>query len=619
MANSHIDVIEFNQAELKARAAGATGAVRRRVEALIAVAKGQDPREVAERIGAERANVLRWVRAFNDGGYEALSEIRVGRSTAMRSDFDAEKLRKIANDAVLPETKNRLLAIASMYDGMTTAAISVDTGISEAVIRRWRANFNENGPGVKSVVTTAAKLEADLAVTQRTDIKTVADIIGKLTGEQREKAEAILMSAQSMSVARICEALGRPRNWTVSVIRTFNSTGTETLFGVQNRTARAAAGGRSASIELPEGHTVKSLSDAARQVEGRASRDLYALSKVYLYKNRREAAEASGVAEARIGLLLARLQKGGIKAVLEQPAYMELDADKVVQVAQGYKDKKAAAKLFALARVIRGESFEAVAADTGGDKARLRELMNRLVRFGPDGVPDAYHVRAVPEKPKSKTPPPAIPTASKVAKATFSARVRKAVEKEKREAARKSRVPSRYFEGVPAETAPVEVKASSPFVSPSHMEFVKFMASDAGYAGRNLASAMLEYVETGNAEEAARRFGVAESSVHLLSNNLGPTVELYAENRVRTILDEAGITIAKVKRLSRNCPNGWMSKLRSIGYLAERRSLREVSAITNVGMDKLLRWTAEIARGWEAAEERLTTTVQPRRVAGMGR
>jgi transposase len=615
MASSHIDVIEFNQAELQAKASGATAAIRKRAEAVIAISRGQDPREVAERIGAEPGNVLRWVRAFNDGGYEALSEIRVGRSTPMRTDYDAEGLRKIANEAVFPETKNRLLAIASMYDGMTTAGISVDTGISEAVIRRWRTNFNENGPGVKSVVTTAAKLEAALAVKQRADIKTVSDIIGNLTGEQREKAEAILMSAQSMSVARICEALGRPRNWTVSVIRTFNSTGTETLFGIQNRTARAVA--RSAPMELPVGHTVKSLSDAARQIEGRASRDLYALSKAYLYKNRREAAESSGVTEARIGLLLARLQKGGIKAVVEQPAYMELDADKVVQVAESYRDKKAAAKLFALARVIRGESFDEVAADTGGEKARLRELMHRLVKYGPDGIPDGHQVRVVPEKPKSKTPTVAIPSVDKRI-AAFSARVRKVVEKEKKEI-RKSRAPSRYFEGVPAEPVVSEAKASTPFVSPTHMEFVKFMANDTGYAGRNLACAMLQYVETGNSDEAASRFGVAESSIHLLSSNLGPTVELYAENCVRTMLDDAGITEAKVKRLARDCPNGWLSKLRSIGYLAERRSLREVSAITNVTPDKLMRWTAEIARGWEAAEERITKTVRTQRVAGMGR
>jgi hypothetical protein len=145
------------------------------------------------------------------------------------------------------------------------------------------------------------------------------------------------------------------------------------------------------------------------------------------------------------------------------------------------------------------------------------------------------------------------------------------------------------------------------------------MAHDAEYPGHNLAGAMLEYVETGNADEAARRFGVAETSIHLLTKNLGPTVEFYADQRVRKLLDDAGITLAKVKRLSHDCPAGWMSKLRSIGYLAERRSIREVSAITNVAPAKLLRWTAEVAKGWEVAEARLKTTLQPRRVAGMGR
>lgn len=641
MASSHIDVIEFNQAELKAKAAGATEAVRKRVDAVIAIANGQDHHTVAAKIGAEPTNVLRWVRAFNDGGLEALSGIRVGRATPMRPDYDAEKVRNIAAAAVFPETKTRLLALASMYEGLTTARISLDTGVSEAVLGRWRANFNANGPGLQQIVNTAAKLEADLAVTARTELRTVADIVETLTGERREKAEAILMSARSIPISRICEALGRPRNWTVSVIRTFNATGTETLFGIRNQMARGVTVSRPTPIDLPKGHTVKSLSDAARQVEGRASSDLYALSKAYLYKNRREASESSGVTEARIGLLLARLQKGGIKAVVEQPAYMELDADKVVQVAEGYKDRKAAAKLFALARVIRGESFEEVAADTGGEKVKLRELMSRLVRFGPDGIPDAYQARAVPEKPKLKTTTLAIPTVdavkiravkakskaetsadaapTHVAIAAFRARVRTAVEKEKKEV-RKKRAPSRYFEGVPAEAAPMEVSASAPFVSPGDLEFVRIMASDVGYSGRNLACAMLEYVGTGNAAEAARRFDVAEENIHLLSKNLGPTVEFYADRRVENLLQEHAITVAKVKRMSNHCPAGWMSKLRSIGYLAEGRSLREVCAITNVAPIKLLRWTQEITKGWEAAEQNIAQQApQPRRVAGMGR
>jgi transposase len=613
MANSHIDVIEFNQADLRAKASGATAAIRKRVNAVIAVARGKDPREVAAEIGAEPITVLRWVRAFNDGGYDVLSKVQVGRSAPMRSDFDANKIRKIANTADFPETKFRLLAIASMYDGLTTEEIAAEMGVSGTVLGRWRTNFNANGHRVKPAVKTAAKLDAEIGVINRTELKTVADIVESLTGEQREKAEAILMSSRSISVARICEALGRPRNWTVSVIKTFNGTGTETLFGIQNHAPNGVSVTRHPSIDLPEGYSVKSLSAAAREAEGSLSRDLYALSKAYLYKNKFEAAEAAGVSETRIELLVARLRKGGIEALVDQPAaYMELNADKVLHVAEGYKDKKAAAKLFALARVIRGESFEAVAADTGGDKTKLRELMKRLVRFGPDGIPDAK-VWVVPEKPKLKTPT----TVDNVATAAFSARVRKAVEKEKKEL-RKSRVPSRYFE-IPAEPTPMEVRASSPFVSPGHLEFVRFMAHDAEYPGHNLAGAMLEYVETGNADEAARRFGVAETSIHLLTKNLGPTVEFYADQRVRKLLDDAGITLAKVKRLSHDCPAGWMSKLRSIGYLAERRSIREVSAITNVAPAKLLRWTAEVAKGWEVAEARLKTTLQPRRVAGMGR
>ncbi|MCV9964967.1 hypothetical protein OIU34_24025 [Pararhizobium sp. BT-229] len=608
MAGKHIDVTEFNEADLRAKAAGASEAVKRRVEAVIEVSKGTNPREHAVEIGVEHVALLRWIRAFNEGGFEGLATVKVGVSVDMHADYDANRLMKLAAVADFPETRMRLTALAGFYEGETVASISAAFGVSPAVITRWRDDFNRKGADLPS--SASVRLDADISASSRTEIKTVAEIVGKLDGEAREKAEAILMSSRDVSVARIAEAFGRPRNWVVATIKSFNFGGTQDLFGIRNH-GRQNVSTPAGTVKLIRGITAKTLMDAAARLEGRAKEDLTILSKVYLYKNRKEAAEVTGASESRITALIGKLRAGGIEAFVSDATYLQLNADKIDEAAREYRDRTAAAKLFALARIVRGETFESVAEDTGATRAMLRSWMTRLEKYGVDAIPDGRATLSVPEKPKAHAPAE-----------TFVASVRSTKKSEKKAAAPaeldkpRENLAARIREAVAATEA--AARPVLPFVSPAQRNLIRSMARDENFAGKNLAMAMLAHLDGAAAVQAASQFHVNPESIAALSANLAPTLAAYAEERAKRLIWEAGITPDKVRKVSNDCPRGWISKLRSVGYVAEGKSLREVGAITKLDQATLLRYVEDIADGWAEVETRFNQ--RPRMaVGGMGR
>lgn len=607
MAGRHIDVIEFNEADLRRKAAGASDAVTRRVEAVIAVSNRENPRQLAAKIGVEHLSLVRWIKAFNEGGFEGLVNVNVGKSVDMHADYDANRLLKLAAVADFPETRIRLTALAGFYEGETVASIAATFRVSPDVVTRWRDDFNRKGADLPSV--GAVKLDADVSASSRTELRTVAEIVGKLNGEAREKAEAILMSSREVSVARIAEAFGRPRSWVVATIKSFNFGGTQDLFGIRNH-GRQTVSTPAGTVKPIEGITAKTLMDAAARTEGTAKEDLTILSKVYLYRNRKEAAEVTGASDSRIVALIGKLRAGGLEAFVSEPTYRQLNADKIDEAAREYRDRTAAAKLFALARIVRGETFESVAEDTGATRAMLRSWMTRLEKYGVDAIPDGRARLSVPEKPKTQAPAE-----------TFVASVRSTKKSERKMAAPaeldkpKENLAARIRKAVAATEA--AARPVLPFVSPAQRNVIGSMARDENFAGKNLAMAMLAHLDGAAAVEAASQFHVNPESIAALSANLAPTLAAYAEERAKRLIWEAGITPDKVRKVSNDCPRGWISKLRSVGYVAEGKSLREVCAITKLDQATLLRYVEDIADGWEEVETRFNQ--RPRvATAGMG-
>ncbi len=70
----------------------------------------------------------------------------MGAAIALREDFDAADLRRIAKDSKDAGQSRRLLALASIYDGVRRKDAARIGSTDLQVIRDWVLRFNANGP-----------------------------------------------------------------------------------------------------------------------------------------------------------------------------------------------------------------------------------------------------------------------------------------------------------------------------------------------------------------------------------------------------------------------------------------------------------------------------------------
>lgn len=64
----------------------------------------------------------------------------------LRDDYDAPGLRRAAKSCTDPRQIRRLLALASVYDGMSRADAARIGGMDRQTLRDWVHRFNEAGP-----------------------------------------------------------------------------------------------------------------------------------------------------------------------------------------------------------------------------------------------------------------------------------------------------------------------------------------------------------------------------------------------------------------------------------------------------------------------------------------
>lgn len=65
---------------------------------------------------------------------------------ALRNDFDAARLRRLARRSGEPDQVRRLLALAAVYDGSSRAEAAAVGGVSRQIVRDWVVRFNDGGP-----------------------------------------------------------------------------------------------------------------------------------------------------------------------------------------------------------------------------------------------------------------------------------------------------------------------------------------------------------------------------------------------------------------------------------------------------------------------------------------
>jgi len=69
------------------------------------------------------------------------------RGIALRSDFDAMKLRAAARASKRGAQTRRLLALATIYDGAARSEAAKLAGVTLQIVRDWVVRFNAEGPG----------------------------------------------------------------------------------------------------------------------------------------------------------------------------------------------------------------------------------------------------------------------------------------------------------------------------------------------------------------------------------------------------------------------------------------------------------------------------------------
>ena len=67
-------------------------------------------------------------------------------SVALRADFDARHLRKLASRSKDANRSRRLLALAAVYDGMCRSDAAKVGGMDRQTLRDWVHRFNDEGP-----------------------------------------------------------------------------------------------------------------------------------------------------------------------------------------------------------------------------------------------------------------------------------------------------------------------------------------------------------------------------------------------------------------------------------------------------------------------------------------
>ena len=65
---------------------------------------------------------------------------------ALRTDYDAARVRLTARESKHANQVRRLLALAAIYDGATRAEAAEIGGVTRQIIRDWVLRFNALGP-----------------------------------------------------------------------------------------------------------------------------------------------------------------------------------------------------------------------------------------------------------------------------------------------------------------------------------------------------------------------------------------------------------------------------------------------------------------------------------------
>jgi transposase-like protein len=293
-----------------------SGRRARIAKALASLYRGEALDSVAATAGVMIGTLRRWADAFTTEGFEGVFALSIGQVYELRKDYDAQTLRLAAETALYPGQKVRLLAIASMYDGLSTKEIVRMTRVSASALSQWRSDFNRRGLEHEYQVPDN-RLQANFKASNRLyPLSRVLKVRRKATTpDMIAKLDAIIMSYRDRSVEAISQETGASKALVASWIKAFNAAGPSAL-DVEG----SSFSGRTIpkfNLDLPEEYSAESLREAAsRQTDERFKLRLFALASMYETNSIKLAASFHKVTREQLSAWKRQLSLEGIEGVL---------------------------------------------------------------------------------------------------------------------------------------------------------------------------------------------------------------------------------------------------------------------------------------------------------------
>jgi transposase len=143
---------DFDATRLRSLAAEAVDFQEKmRYLALAFAYDGQASGDIEKMLGLSTGIVPVWLRMFNLDAAHVPGQTLHGRVTPaavrpdIRDDYDAAAMRKFAENADKGGDRQRLTAMALIYEGMALDAAADEIGVKPAVAQKWLSNFNTSG------------------------------------------------------------------------------------------------------------------------------------------------------------------------------------------------------------------------------------------------------------------------------------------------------------------------------------------------------------------------------------------------------------------------------------------------------------------------------------------
>lgn len=357
---------------------GLVGRKARVAEAIASLYRGDSVDEVAKCASVMPGTVRRWAAAFNEGGLEGAFTVTNGQTYDLRTDYDANGLRMAAESAIYPAQKARLLAIASMYDGVSTKELVRLFSVAAGTLAEWRDDFNSRGLQA-DVVVPDHHLQANfVAKNPRYPLSAVLKLAKRtIEADKRLKLDVIVMSYRNRSVEVIADLKKVSRAKVASWIKAFNATG-PSAFDTQKE-AILSSKAYERPVPLPSGYDKDVLRAAAAEAPSEEIRvRLLALASLFETRLVSAACSYHGVSRSDLKLWLGYLERNGIEGV----AYVKppLVSPEELERAVHFATSKREANLFraAVAVVVDGETLYDAAHRWPASIPALSELVLKV-------------------------------------------------------------------------------------------------------------------------------------------------------------------------------------------------------------------------------------------------